>query len=113
MGGPQPGGTAAAEGPGPYVYKLGRTYPCTVRRTPATGGGLGAGYSTTRTAVLASQGWDVVEAQCLLAEHTMDPGTVDGVYGQQTRAAVARLQEKAGLPVDGVVGPDTWRVLRR
>ncbi|MEU1785369.1 peptidoglycan-binding domain-containing protein [Streptomyces sparsogenes] len=111
--GPRPDGDAAAlAGPGRYVFKLGESYPCNVRRTGA-GGGLGAGYSTTRTAVLAGPGWEVVEAQCLLRHHRLNPGTVDGVYGQQTIAAVARLQRKAGLPADGIVGPHTWRVLRR
>ncbi|WP_413796828.1 helix-turn-helix domain-containing protein [Streptomyces iranensis] len=102
----------ATEGPGQYIFKLGKSYPCKVRRTGPAGGELGAGYSTTRTAVLAGPGWDVVEAQCLLHYHKMDPGTADGIYGQQTIAAVARLQKKAGLPADGIVGPHTWRVLR-
>ncbi|WP_413099888.1 helix-turn-helix domain-containing protein [Streptomyces sp. Inha503] len=104
--------TTATEGPGQYIFKLGKSYPCKVRRTGSAGGGLGAGYSTTRTAVLAGPGWDVVEAQCLLRYHKMDPGTADGIYGQQTIAAVARLQKQAGLPADGIVGPHTWRVLR-
>ncbi|MEU9794468.1 peptidoglycan-binding protein [Streptomyces sparsogenes] len=110
---PRPDSDAAAlDGPGRYVFKLGESYPCKVRRIGASGG-LGAGYSTTRTAVLAGPGWEVVEAQCLLRHHRLNPGTVDGVYGQQTIAAVARLQKKAGLPADGIVGPHTWRVLRR
>lgn len=110
---PRPDSDAAAlNGSGRYVFKLGESYPCKVRRTGA-GGGLGAGYSTTRTAVLAGPGWEVVEAQCLLRHHRLNPGNVDGVYGQQTIAAVARLQKKAGLPADGIVGPHTWRVLRR
>ncbi|WP_432264019.1 peptidoglycan-binding domain-containing protein [Streptomyces griseoflavus] len=77
-----------------------------------SGGVLAAGYSTTRTAVLAGPGWDVVEAQCLLKHRRIDPGTVDGIYGQRTIAAVTRLQKEAGLPADGIVGPHTWRVLR-
>ncbi|WP_338683470.1 peptidoglycan-binding protein [Streptomyces acidiscabies] len=97
-------------GPGRYVFQVGKTYPCEVRRREAVG--LGAGYSTTRTAVLAGPGWDVVEAQCLLHRRKLDPGPVDGVYGQQTIAAVVRLQQGAGLPADGVVGPHTWQVLR-
>ncbi|MET9041009.1 helix-turn-helix domain-containing protein [Streptomyces mirabilis] len=104
--------TTDTQGPGRYTFEPGKSYPCKVRRTAAAGGGLGAGYSTTRTAVLAGPGWDVVEAQCLLRHHKMEPGIVDGVYGQQTIAAVVRLQKKAGLPADGVVGPHTWRVLR-
>jgi peptidoglycan hydrolase-like protein with peptidoglycan-binding domain len=99
-------------GLGPYIFKPGKTYPCKVSRTDAVDGGLGAGYSKTSTAVLAGPGWDVVEAQCLLDHHKMEPGTVDGIYGQQTIAAVMRLQKDAGLPADGIVGPHTWRVLR-
>jgi peptidoglycan hydrolase-like protein with peptidoglycan-binding domain len=96
-----------------YVFQPGKSYACKVRRTPGVDGGLQAGYSATRTAVLAGPGWDVVEAQCLLRYRQMEPGIVDGVYGQQTIAAVVRLQKRAGLPADGVVGPHTWQVLRR
>lgn len=105
--------TSATAGRGRYVFQPGKSYPCEVRRSGATGKGLYAGYSVTRSAVLAGPGWDVVEAQCLLRHHHMEPGIVDGVYGQQTIAAVMRLQGKAGLPADGVVGPHTWRVLRK
>lgn len=103
----------AAQGPGRYVFQPGKSYPCKVREADEASGGLYAGYSTTRTAVLAGPGWDAVEAQCLLRHRRMNPGIVDGVYGQQTIAAVMRLQKKAGLPADGVVGPHTWQELRR
>lgn len=109
---PRPGSntpTTTAQGPGRYVFTPGKSYPCTVHRRGAE---LFAGYSTTRTAVLAGPGWDVVEAQCLLSHRKLDPGIVDGVYGQQTIAAVIRLQKDAGLPADGVVGPHTWKALR-
>ncbi|MEU5718087.1 peptidoglycan-binding protein [Streptomyces sp. NPDC020403] len=117
-GPPVPSGSSArsvpvTHGPAGYVFVPGTSYPCTVHRVGGPDKGvLVAGYSTTRTAVLAGPGWDVVEAQCLLRHHRMDPGVVDGVYGQQTIAAVVRLQKKAGLPADGIVGPHTWEVLR-
>ncbi|MFF0967135.1 peptidoglycan-binding protein [Streptomyces sp. NPDC003703] len=98
---------------GRYVFRPGTSYPCKVHRTGTADGALSAGYSTTRTAVLAGPGWDVVEAQCLLAYRKLEPGAVDGVYGQQTIAAVMRLQNRSGLPADGVVGPHTWGALRR
>ncbi len=34
-----------------------------------------------------------------------------GVFGDGTRDAVSRFQGARGLPVDGVVGPETWRAL--
>ena len=37
----------------------------------------------------------------------------DGVYGEQTRVAVEAFQRAEGLPVDGVVGRDTWNALVR
>jgi peptidoglycan hydrolase-like protein with peptidoglycan-binding domain/DNA invertase Pin-like site-specific DNA recombinase len=39
------------------------------------------------------------------------PGPVDGRYGPSTEAAVERLQRDSGLSVDGMVGPQTRRVL--
>nr|SBO90569.1 Phage protein [Nonomuraea gerenzanensis] len=33
---------------------------------------------------------------------------VDGIFGPETLGVVKRLQEKAGLAVDGVIGPKTW-----
>ena len=37
--------------------------------------------------------------------------SADGRFGPQTEAAVKQLQAHDGLPVDGVVGPETWRAL--
>jgi hypothetical protein len=36
---------------------------------------------------------------------------LDGIFGQQTRAAVEAVQKAHGVGVDGVVGPQTWPVL--
>ena len=39
------------------------------------------------------------------------PGPVDGLYGPLTEAAVERAQRDSGVSVDGIVGPQTRRVL--
>jgi N-acetyl-anhydromuramyl-L-alanine amidase AmpD len=37
--------------------------------------------------------------------------SVDGIFGQDTLAAVRALQKAKGLTVDGIVGPRTWAAL--
>ncbi|MCQ0000663.1 peptidoglycan-binding domain-containing protein [Streptomyces sudanensis] len=93
-------------------YLRGQTYRCDVRRT---GGELRAGHSDTREMLLDtnSTGFDVVETQCLLREHGFDPKTTDGLYDERTKAAARAFQAARGLVADGIVGPDTWRELRR
>jgi peptidoglycan hydrolase-like protein with peptidoglycan-binding domain len=52
--------------------------------------------------------------QKLVASRFMPPSDFKsgpGVYGPRTEAAVRRLQEYAGLPVTGVVGPSTFAAL--
>jgi peptidoglycan hydrolase-like protein with peptidoglycan-binding domain len=56
-----------------------------------------------------SSGEAVREVQVALEETGENPGPVDGRFGAQTLAAVKAFQQKRGIPVDGVVGPVTWR----
>ncbi|MDK1473269.1 peptidoglycan-binding protein [Streptomyces sp. 549] len=96
-----------------FVLEPGRNYGCTIHRR---GDALYAGHSQTEDAVLfqIKTGWDVVEAQCLLAEHGYPVGDIDGAYDAQTARAVKRFQEESPqLAVDGIVGPHTWKALRR
>jgi lipoprotein-anchoring transpeptidase ErfK/SrfK len=52
-------------------------------------------------------GWDVSEAQFLLRMRGFKPGPLDGGLGALSEAAVRRFQRRAGLVVDGFVGPAT------
>lgn len=46
-----------------------------------------------------------------LLDGSIDPGPIDGIYGEKTAAAVAAFQEINGLVVDGEVGPQTAKAL--
>lgn len=43
-------------------------------------------------------------------DHRSDPDE-PGVFGDGTFDAISRFQTARGLPVDGIVGPETWRAL--
>lgn len=57
------------------------------------------------------QGEAVEELQALLSLLGYYEGAIDGLYETGTVAAVERFQAAAGLAVDGIVGPLTWRYL--
>lgn len=50
---------------------------------------------------------DVLEAQVALARRAISPGSIDGVLGAQTRAAISIFQETANLPVTGELDDQT------
>lgn len=53
------------------------------------------------------------QKQCLLRYLGYYAGDIDGVYGQQTKAAVERFQEDfGGIVVDGLAGQETDKALR-
>lgn len=55
------------------------------------------------------RGWAVFSLQILLLErHGFDPKGIDGIFGDDTEAAVMELQELYGAEVDGEVGKETW-----
>jgi peptidoglycan hydrolase-like protein with peptidoglycan-binding domain len=60
-----------------------------------------------------SKGKDVRELQRVLALLGFSPGKVDGVYGEQTRNAVAAFQLAYRLKPNGVLGRKTLRELNR
>ncbi len=64
-----------------------------------------------RTIKVGDKGNDVKLMQRRLAELGYYTGTVDGVFGNQTRRAVERFQYYQGLAVDGIAGKRTLTVL--
>ncbi|WP_327709848.1 protein kinase [Streptomyces sp. NBC_00464] len=79
--------------------------------------GYMAGHSGTWdfTIKRGDGGSQVRELQCLLRHlHGIEEvGEVDGDFGPMTHGAVVIFQKRAGLDADGMVGPATWRALRR
>ncbi|MFF2431304.1 peptidoglycan-binding protein [Streptomyces mirabilis] len=73
-----------------------------------------AGNSTTVSDLVAlnSTGPDVAEVQCLLRRHHLPPGDVDGYFGKRTEAQVKTLQQQDHVSPDGIVGEQTWSLLR-
>lgn len=67
--------------------------------------------STMPTLRRGSTGDDVVYVQRLLNDINKANLTVDGIFGDRTEAAVKYFQETNKLAVDGIVGPNTWKVL--
>jgi len=57
------------------------------------------------------RGDDVTAVQRALRSRGLDPGTVDGVFGPRTAAAVRRFQAGQGLAVTGVVAEAEYRRL--
>jgi peptidoglycan hydrolase-like protein with peptidoglycan-binding domain len=56
---------------------------------------------------------NVAALQVKLRARGLYHGTIDGIAGPRTHAAVRRLQRRAHLVVDGIAGPQTRRALGR
>jgi peptidoglycan hydrolase-like protein with peptidoglycan-binding domain len=82
-------------------------------RTRRALGKLGRHGYGTRALFGTKTGWDVSMTQFLLGWHGFPSGPMDGHFGPRTQAAVMGFQRFAHLGVDGVVGPATFRALRR
>ncbi|MBV1850116.1 peptidoglycan-binding domain-containing protein [Catellatospora tritici] len=63
------------------------------------------------TLALGSESGAVAMLQRVLRDSGFDPGPINGVFGQQTDAAVRGFQGLMGIVVDGVAGDQTWTVL--
>ncbi|EDX73364.1 Putative peptidoglycan binding domain protein [Coleofasciculus chthonoplastes PCC 7420] len=58
-------------------------------------------------------GLRVKELQQILSAQGFNPGPIDGIFGAGTEDAVVLFQKFYGLEPDGLVGPNTWKVLER
>lgn len=56
---------------------------------------------------LGSRGEEVRRVQTKLRELGFYRGSVDGIYGTQTQAAVRAFQRSVGITADGIAGPQT------
>ncbi|WP_329211476.1 peptidoglycan-binding protein [Streptomyces sp. NBC_00683] len=94
-----------------------QAYTC---RYSVSGDRAYAGYYSGNTVIPSSSGVSSagIEAQCLLKRAKFDPGTIDGVFGPNSRAATKKFQTLMnnafgyGIAIDGIVGQDTWPALR-
>lgn len=66
---------------------------------------------TMQTLRSGSKGTQVKVLQWLLNQNGCDAGTVDGVFGSKTLAAVKAYQKAKGLSVDGIAGRNTWSAI--
>ncbi|MEU0413185.1 peptidoglycan-binding protein [Streptomyces griseorubiginosus] len=87
------------------------SYTCRITRID---GRWSAGINKGRTTEIGygDTGVDVAEAQCLLRRAGISPGGIDGMFGPLTLRAVKAFQQRAGLTVDGILGPHSWKALR-
>ncbi|MFI0538472.1 peptidoglycan-binding protein [Streptomyces sp. WSLK1-3] len=87
------------------------SYTCRITRMD---GRWSAGVNKGRDTEIGygASGADVAEAQCLLRRAGISPGGIDGMFGPLTLRAVKTFQERAGLTVDGMLGPRSWKALR-
>lgn len=58
-----------------------------------------------------SRGAAVTDLQTRLKAQGFNPGTIDGIFGSNTKAAVIAFQKSKGLVQDGIVGVKTWTAL--
>lgn len=82
----------------------------------SSGGGGQKIYFDISMPYLAKSGYintgeEVKTVQLLLNAMHYGNLEVDGIFGDETEAAVKRFQRSRGLDEDGIVGPDTWLYL--
>ncbi|MBR7040956.1 MAG: peptidoglycan-binding protein [Clostridia bacterium] len=76
--------------------------------TPAPGAPTPVPYVSLQK---GSKGEDVTKLQTRLSDLGYLSGKIDGEYGNQTKTAVQKFQERAGLKADGIAGLETQTLL--
>jgi transcriptional regulator with XRE-family HTH domain len=105
------GQAAVAASPRPTAASPPPSYTCRITRVDGRwSAGINKGRNTE--IVYGATGADVAEAQCLLRRAGISPGGIDGMFGPLTLRAVKTFQDRAGLTVDGMLGPRSWKALR-
>lgn len=66
-----------------------------------------ATYPAQAMSTVGSRGTEVKNIQTRLRDWGYYTGSIDGIYGTQTRNAVKLFQQKNGLTADGIAGPAT------
>ncbi|WP_054637198.1 N-acetylmuramoyl-L-alanine amidase [Thalassobacillus sp. C254] len=88
-----------------------------LRKRTQSSGSTSTGKSAWTGQILreGSRGPLVTSLQEMLLNHGEDLGRhgADGVFGPATKAAVRSFQSSAGISVDGVAGPQTYRELQK
>ncbi|MEO1340373.1 MAG: peptidoglycan-binding protein [Cyanobacteria bacterium J06635_13] len=60
---------------------------------------------------IGSSGAAVLTLQTKLRDRGFNPGTVDGIFGRDTKQALIAFQRSVGLSPDGLAGKNTWAAL--
>lgn len=80
------------------------------QKVTATAASAGPPVIPSRTLSSGSRGDDVRSWQSWVSSRGINTGPIDGVFGPLTATGVRTFQQQNGLAVDGIIGPETWRV---
>jgi len=75
--------------------------------------GQATSYTFTKTLKLKSRGDEVKELQKYLNENKYPSGSADGIFGPLTLKAVKDFQKDHNLKPDGIVGPNTRKIINQ
>ena len=68
---------------------------------------------TARAPALAQWSQLTLDIQTILMTLGYNPGTVDGIYGERTGAAIEEFQQDIGIPVDGQISQELLQTLQQ